>query len=257
MFEVFVLSLVQGITEFLPISSSGHLILARFLFGWQDTGMALDVGLHVGTLLAVLIYFFKDFLYLALHFWKEKKALSFLLRLIVATLPIAVVGFIFKEVVENEMRAPQTVAFCLIFFGIILYLADKQKGMKSMDEMTYKDAFFIGLAQCLAIVPGVSRSGITMTMARFCKVRRSAAARFSMMLSVPTIMGAALLQFADLYSYGQLDKLNGTFYFGLFCSFVGGLSAIYFLMKWVQNRSFLPFTVYRVALGLLILYLCA
>ena len=256
MFETFVLSLVQGITEFLPISSSGHLILTRFLFGWQNGGMVLDVGLHVGTLLAVLIYFFKDFLYLGLHFWNQEKSFSFLMRLIVATLPIAVVGFLFKDVVENDMRGPQTVAFCLIIFGIILYLADKRRGTKGMEEMTYRDSLFIGLAQCLALIPGVSRSGITITMSRLCGVRRSAAAKFSMMLSVPTIMGAALLQFVDPYSYGQLDKLNGTFYFGLFCSFVGGLSAIWFLMKWVQNKSFLPFTLYRVALGLLILYLC-
>lgn len=255
MFETLVLSLVQGITEFLPISSSGHLILVRYLFDWQDTGMALDVGLHVGTLLAVLIYFAKDFFYLGTHLWGQKKARSFLLQLVVATLPIAVVGFLFRESVENNMRSPQIVAVCLIFFGLFLYLSDKRRSDKSMDEMTYTDSLLIGLAQCLAIIPGVSRSGITMTMARICGLRRSASARFSMMLSVPTITGAALLHFTELYSYGQLDKLNGLFYLGVFCSFASGFSAIWFLMKWVQNKSFLPFTLYRVALGLLILYL--
>lgn len=255
MFETLILSLVQGITEFLPVSSSGHLILARHLFGWKDPGMTLDIGLHVGTLLAVIIYFFKDFLHLALYSWRKKSSFSFLTNLVVATLPVAIVGFISKDRIEQNMRGAECVAICLIFFGVALYLADRCKGKKCMEDMTIIDALLIGLAQCLALIPGTSRSGITITMGRIRGLRRSVAAKFSMMLSVPTIMGAALLQFGSLYSEGRLNELNGLFYFGVFCSFIGGLSAIWFLMKWVQTKSFLPFVIYRIALGLWILYL--
>lgn len=254
MFQTFILSIVQSIAEFLPISSSAHLVLVPRLLGWPDQGIGIDIGLHVGTLIAVVIYFWHDFYVLLTGFYKKPQR-RLIFYLCAATCPALIAGFFGESIIETTFRNPFLIAGTMIFFGVVLYLSDKKgKNKKTIASMNMKDALIIGLAQCLALFPGVSRSGITMTAGRFCGIKRKEATKFSMILSVPVIAAAAIWHFRNLYLEKGLDELVSAFGFGILFSFIGGLLAVSFLMKWVKTQSFLIFAIYRVLLGVYVLY---
>jgi len=239
------LALVQSLTEFLPISSSGHLLLMNLL-GFSDQGIGVDVALHVGTLLAVLIYFGRDFLDMLIL-----RNLRLLMQLIVATLPVVGVGLLIHWFNLSLWRGAMTVGLCSIFFGWLLWRVDDTYPChRKIDQMEYKDAFLIGLAQILALVPGTSRSGITMTCARWRGFRREESARFAMLLSVPTIAVAGIYMGCQMYQ-GKIEMPPlmdlGV---GMMAAALFGLAAIAFLMRWVQRASFFVFALYRIILGI-------
>lgn len=251
MFTLFILSFIQSMTEFLPVSSSGHLYLAQF-FGISEQGMGMDVLLHFGTLLAVIWYFWSDIWALLISLLPKKNK-QLLMNLIVATIPVILIGMLFFEIL-NQMRNPIFVAVNSIFWGCVLWLVDKyaprEKGLKNLN---IKGAFCIGCAQVLSLIPGTSRSGITITCARMLGISRTESTRFSMLLSIPTISAAVLyVGYKGLFGQVQMPTWN----IGLtavIMTMIMGLMAIYFLMHWVKKSSFGIFALYRVLLGLGIL----
>jgi len=246
-----ILAFVQSISEFLPVSSSGHLILFQFLMNWKSQGIVLDISLHIGTLLAVCIYFRKEVcnLFLALFYPKAQKKL--LINLIVATLPIPIFALCFLPLIR-QMRNPYVIAITLIIFGILLWLADKYSA-QSKEQITVKNAFVIGLAQCLSLIPGVSRSGITITAARLCGISRQTATHFSMLLSIPTISLAGLWAIFKSIQNNNIHALQSMSYMGILYAFIFGLIVIHLLLRFVKKHSFGVFMVYRVLLGMFIL----
>jgi undecaprenyl-diphosphatase len=263
MFPLLILALIQGFTEFLPVSSSGHLILIPYLIGWQDQGLDVDVALHAGTLLAVIIYFWRDLGAMIISLWYcvvkggSQKVFHqggyLAVCLGVATLPAVVAGFVFSYV--TTFRSPLLIAWMAIIFGILLYISDLWgQRQYSRSEVKLRDAIFIGLAQALALIPGVSRSGICMTAARFLGIERQLAARFAFLLAIPTILGAVVLTAYKMYQNGTPLDL-GFLGYGVALSFAFGLLAIHGMLKFLQHYSLLPFAIYRVLLGLLIMAL--
>ena len=263
--QLFILALVQGITEFLPISSSGHLILIPALTGWADQGAMMDVAVHVGTLTAVLLYFRQDTKGLTLAglgsfgIAPARRAIEGTLYmklfwgLVIGTIPMVIVGGLMVVTGVNDMlRTAEVIAFTSIFFGILLYIADK-KGTteKTMERMAIKPALMIGIAQVFALIPGTSRAGVTMTMARYLGFTRQEAARFSMLLSIPAIIASgaatALDAFEDTSSQQWIDAGIAA---GLAC--LTALAAIHFLMKWLERANMTIFVVYRVLLGIIL-----
>lgn len=256
------LAAVQGLTEFLPVSSSGHLILFARFSGFADQGIAMDIALHIGSLVAVLIYFHKT---VGEMFWGVLKTkllpewkdygnrLAYLI--LIASIPALIVGFVLRNYGMDWLRNPKIIGWTILFYGLLLYVADRVgKTTRTTADLSVKDAMLIGLAQCLALIPGTSRSGITITMARFLGVDRSEAAKFSMLLSVPTILAAGALESWRLFVQGKsAEILNAADAAGY--SFVASILVIFIMMKWLKKATFLPFVVYRVILGLaLILY---
>lgn len=248
--QIIVLAIVQGITEFLPISSSGHLILVPALTGWPDQGMATDVMVHVGSLFAILVYFWRDVLRLmygvgdlARRRWSADARLA--LYIAAATVPAVLFGLILKTTgFLDSIRGIEIVAWNALIFGLLLLIADLiGPQVNAMEDMTFRTAMLIGLAQALALIPGTSRSGITMTAARYLGYSRPEAARFSFLLGIPAIAGAGLLTVLDLESSGvgvSSDALLAAAF-----TFVSALIAIAFLMAIVKRLSFLPFVIYR------------
>lgn len=263
MLQTIVLALVQSATEFLPVSSSGHLILVPRFLNWPDQGMPMDIALHVGTLFSVLIYFRRDVMEISKGCWDFAKrkfdsfSAQFALKLAIACVPVFVVGLFCHEYIEENFRSPKLIASTAIIFGILLYLADKKgKTTGSARSMRIKDALFIGLAQVLALIPGVSRSGITITAARFLGIDRGEAARFSMLLSIPTIGAAGALGILKIIMNPEAQLFSaGLLTVGVLVAFVGGMAAIGFLMRWLKTSSFAIFAVYRILLGALLFYL--
>jgi len=262
MFALLILALIQGFTEFLPVSSSAHLILIPYLAGWQDQGLDSDVAFHAGTLLAVIIYFWRDIWTMITSLWhyyvkgqhqdKFYKSSFLAIYLGVATLPAVVVGFICSCTVT--FRSPLLIAWMAIIFGILLYIGDWWGQRRpSRNTVKLQDAIIIGLAQALALIPGISRSGICMTAARFLGIERQLAARFAFLLSIPTVLGAVVLTaYKILKNDMPLDV--GFLGIGIALSFLFGLLAIHGMLKFLQRFSLLPFMIYRVLLGLLILW---
>ena len=263
MLHTIVLALVQSATEFLPVSSSAHLILVPRLMDWADQGLLTDVALHVGTLFAVMLYFRKDVLsmirggfdILRRSFSTADAKLA--LNLAVATIPALLFGFFFHDYIERTLRSEKVIATTAVVFGIILYIADKVgKTSGTTASMGVKEALFVGLAQMLALVPGVSRSGITMTAARFVGNGRGEGGRFSMLLGVQTIGAAGAWTALKVFtapvgeSVGVLSLLTG-----VSVSFAGGALAISFLMNWLKKSSFAIFALYRVLLGLALFFI--
>lgn len=254
MLHLIILAVLQGVTEFLPVSSSGHLILLPYLMNWSYQGIAMDIGLHLGTLAAVCVYFFGDLLSVLKGVFKKGAGRQLFFLLLIGTAPILILGLFAADKIEQSLRSPLIIAFMLIFFGVLLWGADKfGQSRKTIAKMTMLDALVIGSAQCLALIPGVSRSGITMTAARFCGVKRPEAARFAMLLSVPAIGAAGAWLLLKLVLSGDLAVLNAEFFYAMLFSFISGLAVICFLMKWVQKHSFFAFMIYRIALGLVIM----
>ncbi len=254
----FVLGMLQGITEFLPISSSAHLVLMPWFFKWQDPGLALDVFLHLGPLLALLFYFFHDWMSLLkagiasvverkIGYHRDRQMFWFICW---GTVPAAGAGLLFNDAVENAMRAPLLIAVTLSSVGFLLYWIDgRYPTLRSFDEISFKDALFIGFAQACAIVPGVSRSGSTMVMARLLGMSREASARFSFLLSIPIILAANLFEVKKLLTLLE-GSVDWTYLgVGLGSSMLFGLMAIHFLLGYVRSADFRIFAIYRMALA--------
>jgi len=258
--NLLVLAIVQGITEFLPISSSAHLILVPQLFGWADQGLAIDIAVHVGTLLAVMTYFHAEVRRLIvgglnLVTGRADGDTRLLLQIVVATIPVVVLGVLLEGLIADEFRSPLLIAATTIGFGVVLYFADRKgdAAERTLDGMTYRDALLIGLCQALALVPGVSRSGITMTAALFLAFSRTEAARFSLLLSIPTILAAGLLIGYELWQSGDAAMQADAVYAAVL-SFGAALLAIWAMMAWLKRFSFTPFVIYRLVLGAFLLF---
>lgn len=256
--QIIVLALIQGITEFLPISSSGHLILVPALTGWPDQGVVVDVMTHMGSLLAVLVYFWRDVValgrgLLVLLTGRLTPEGRMALYIIAGTVPIVIVGAVFKLTgLSDLMRSPVLVAWDAIIFGVLLYLADIFGAFrKTIDDIDFRSAMIIGTAQALALVPGTSRSGITMTAGRALGYLRPDAARFSFLLSIPATAAAGVLILGDALEKHQPIGLDAVITGGL--TFLTALATIAFLMAIIRRHSFLPFVVYRVLLGAVLL----
>ena len=254
-FQLLVLALVQGITEFLPISSSAHLILVPVVFDWKDQGLGIDVAVHIGTLLAVILYFRQDVGRLvrgALDALRgritEDARLS--LQVILATLPVVVAGFLLRDAIAGDWRSPALIMVTTAVFGVVLWLADRRAdgAVRAVGSLTWRDAAIIGLAQALALVPGVSRSGITMTAALFLGLKRPEAARLSLLLSIPTTAAAGLLGGLEVARSGDA-ALQADALLAAVLAFGSALLAIWGLMAWLKRATFTPFVIYRLALA--------
>lgn len=246
--QAVILGVLQGAGEFLPISSSAHLALAPRLFGWEYQGLAYDVMLHLGTLLAVIIYFWKDWLDIFRDAFTAPRtpAGRMLPLLVLASVPAAVAGLALNDYAETVFRNPLWIAFNLVFFSFFIWLADRRPSQELGEEaFSAKHALLIGLAQCIALMPGASRSGMTIMAALFLGYRRASAARVSFLLSTPVILGAGLLEARKITP----DQLTPAFAWGLAASFASGLAFIWLLMSWMKRRDLTPFLAYRVLLG--------
>jgi len=264
-----VLGLVQGLAEFLPISSSGHLLLVPWLFGWDDFAnhpelqKAFDVALHLGTVVAVIGYFWKDLIVYvregARLLWRRERPVNAEGRLawllVLSSVPAAAVGAIGEEYIDSKLGTPVLIAISLIVFGLLLAWADRREGTRSMDDFTGADALKIGAAQVLALNPGTSRSGITMTAARYIGFSRDAAARASFLMAIPVTIGAVAYKMAKLLSDGIPPGFGLPMIVGIITSGISGWIAVWGTLKLIRTRSFMPFVVYRVALGVLVLLL--
>ncbi|MGJ8682126.1 undecaprenyl-diphosphate phosphatase [Paraglaciecola sp.] len=255
LFEIIILAIIQGLTEFLPISSSAHLILPSEVLGWNNQGMAFDVAVHLGSLLAVMIYFRQD-IWRLLTAWlhsgfgtKQTQDSKLAWWVILATIPAIIFGFIFKDFLEEYGRSALVIATTTIVFGLLLWYADKRASLaKNITHITWKNALFIGVAQAIAIIPGTSRSGITMTAGLFLGLNRDSAARFSFLLSIPVILGAGTLATLDLLKTPDAVDWNALL-FGAAFSFVSAYTCIYLFLTWISKIGMLPFVIYRLLLG--------
>lgn len=260
-YQIVILSIIQGLTEFLPISSSAHLILTPKFFGWADQGLAMDVAVHVGTLGAVLCYFWRDVLSMARGAFKLLRGemddhAKLFLWLVIGTVPAVIIGFLFSYFnVTHYFRSIGFIAFTTITFGIVLYIFD-YLGEKNLtfQNMTFLKSLGIGCAQAIALMPGTSRSGICMAAARLLGFARLDAARFSFLLSIPSIIAAATLEGFKVYKEGNIEFYSDAG-IAVVVSLIAGLGAIHFMMTWLRNSNFTPFVLYRIALGVLLLIL--
>ena len=257
--QFIVLGLIQGITEFLPISSSAHLILISNIFNWKDQGLFNDIAVHFGTLGAVIYYLRKDLvnIFLEIIFLKRtkiKEKENHLFKIILATLPAILIGFIVFKYFVYELRNLIIIAYSNIIFGIILYFVDKySKSINEWHNLNFKNYFYIGLFQCFAFIPGASRAGVTITGARLMGIKRDSAAIFSMLLSVPIILASISLSFIDLFSSLSIKIDILSTIISTLVAFLTALISINFMMKIIQKTNFTIFIVYRVLLGIIIL----
>jgi len=260
-FQALVMGIVQGLTEFLPVSSSAHLVLLPWLFGWRDPGLTFDVALHIGTLFAVIGYFWRDWWQLVGGLGRslsrrrladDPQARMFWL-LVIASVPGAVVGALAEDAVESWLRAPAIIAALTIGLGLVLVLAEAIGSRdRLMKHLGLGDAILIGISQALAVCPGVSRSGVTITTGLFRGLTRDAAARFSFLMSTPIIAGAGLYNLRHLLTGGLPADERLGFAIGFTAAAVVGFLAIKLLLRYLQRNSLLVFAYYRFALGALI-----
>ncbi len=249
-----ILALIQGLTEFLPVSSSGHLVLVPLFLGEADQGLVLDVALHMGTLSAILVYYWRDVwkMAFAVLFWRRTKDVqsrNLGLYIVLATIPAVLFGFIIKMIFPEGIRSVAVITATTLFFGLLMGIVDLSGGReREMKDITLKRALLIGCAQALALIPGTSRSGITITAARFLGFNRVDAARFSFLLGMPAMAGAGFMALLDmikaddpgLYSYAAAASVM---------AFFSGLAAIHFMMRWLAKFGLMPFVIYRMFLG--------
>lgn len=270
-----VLGIVQGLTEFLPISSSAHLILVPWILGWKPEGLVFDVSLHVGTAVAILAYFWRDWVTLAREFvhgllardplGNSHRKLAWLL--IVGTLPAAIVGVLFEKQVENQLRSPLVTVATLVALGIVLYVADRRsRRQRSLDDFSWGDSIWIGLSQALALIPGVSRSGITISTALLRDADRPSAARFSFLLATPVIVGAGMFEGWHLLKAirhppfsmagGMANPVEikwAVLATGVCCAAITGFLCIRYFLRYLQAGTFVPFVIYRFVLAAIVL----
>lgn len=260
-----VLALIQGLTEFLPISSSGHLLLPSLLLGWPDQGLAFDVAFHSGTLLAVIWYFRRELARMIAGGLRLKPAdgegrLFWLLLL--ATVPVGLAGLLVRDMVEIHARSVAVVATTSIVFGLLLGYADfsgrRNRGQdRNIATIGWKTALLIGLAQMLALIPGTSRSGVTMTAALLCRLDRESAARFSFLLAIPVMLASGALEALDLIAEPPPARQLLLLGFGTALSALVAWLSIHWFLRWIGRISFQPFVIYRVALGAFLLLFLA
>lgn len=252
-----ILAFIQGVTEFLPISSSAHLLLPSLLLGWPDQGLTFDVAVHAGSLTAVIIYFRLDLMRLTRAWLGSVISRSFSTDsrlawlLLLATIPAGLAGLLLNDYVENYARAIGVIAFTSIVFGGLLYWSDlRGKKQSDIDTLTWRGAIIIGCAQMLALIPGTSRSGVTMMAALFCNLTREAAARFSFLLSIPIIFATGILKTVELA--GSSLPLSGwlTLLYAIVVSGSVAYACIHYFLRLIGRIGFLPFVIYRILLGL-------
>lgn len=273
-YQVVVLALVQGLTEFLPISSTAHLTLVPWLLKWPDPGLAFDVALHVGTFLAVLVYFWRLWVRVIFAGFGLRPPLApahahehagpddavahgrLLWLLVLGTIPAAVVGMALKDYIETVFRSPYVIAASLILVALLMAYGDRVTARsRGVDGVNTGDALIIGGAQAIALVPGVSRSGITITAGLLRNFRRDSAARFSFLLATPAVAGAALVEGHQLIKHGIPAAMRLPFVFGIIISAAAGYAVIAFFIRYLQTHTLRFFVYYRLALGLIILVL--
>lgn len=250
-FEAFILGIIQGLTEFLPISSTGHLYIGRHLFGLDEAGLFLDTMLHVGTLLAVLVVYKHELLQVL------KNPLGKLsMLLVIGTIPAVLVGLLFNDLFDSISKTGVTIGWEFLLTGFILWMADGyKKGKKKMDNISYKDALFIGSFQAAAIFPAVSRSGLTIAAGLFRKLDRETAAYFSFLLSIPAIAGGIILQLKEMVT-GQTEAISFvSLFIATLSSALFGYMAVVWMINFLKKKSLKIFAVYVWALGLLVLFL--
>lgn len=257
--QLLILAIIQGLTEFWPVSSSAHLNLVHLLTNMQDQGPLIDVAVHFGSLFAVLIYFWRDIVMLMralgdlLRARFSKEALL-LLYMILATIPLMIIGFILlKSGIYKQLRTIEVIAWANIVFAIVLWWCDKNPPLvRKLEDATWKDALFVGAAQVLSLIPGASRSGVTMSAARYLEFNRVEAARFSMLLAIPAILGLGLGTVYELYKSGDAALQSEAIFVGVL-SFLTALFSIWFMMALLKRMTMLPFVVYRLILGVALL----
>ena len=268
-YQAIILGIVQGLSEFLPISSSGHLLLVPWMAGWEELDPSIkksfDVALHLGTLVAVVGYFWRDVSTYVVEGTKlvfDRKVppttdgkLAWLF--VLATLPAAAVGALFEDQIDTRLGTPTIIGISLIGFGVLLAIADRSLGRRKVEDFRPKDALLVGAAQALALNPGTSRSGITMTAGRFLGFDREAAVRISFVMSIPVIFGAVVFKLGGLVSDGIPDGLLVPLIVGIVTSCLSGLLAVWGTLKIVRTSSFMPFVIYRIVLGVVVLIVVA
>ncbi len=264
MLQAIVLGIIQGLTEFLPISSTAHLILAPWIFGWDDPGLAFDVVLHLGTLTGIIAFFRKDFYSILqgmISGMMERKTHTGIegrvgWYIIIGTIPAGLAGLLLKDQIETVLRSPRIIAIALILFGLILMWAEAVgRKKRRMDHLNIVDAIVIGCAQAIALIPGVSRSGITITAGLFRNIERATAARFAFLLSTPIIMAGGLLSALNVYKEGLPQDMFWPYVGGFAASAVSGFLAIKFLLLFLSKQKVNIFVYYRIIVGILILLL--
>lgn len=260
--HLILVALIQGVTEFLPISSSGHLILLPRLTGMDDQGLAIDVAVHVGTLFAVIIYFWADVKMALIGFGrllrgkKDTEGARLAFNLIIATIPVVIAGLIMKVLGIDEMlRSVAVIGWTMLIFGLVLFWADQSKSETLREERwTTKHAIIMGLWQVLALIPGTSRSGITITGARALGYERHAAAKLAMLMSIPVISASGILLAGDVVAAGDMALLRDGLFAAIF-AFVSALGALWIMMRLLYSVSFTPYVIYRVFLGAFLLFI--
>ena len=257
MFELqyILIGIIQGITEFLPISSSGHLVLFAQLTSWEDQGLFTDIAVHFGTLFAVMIYLRKDIYYFLNNIFQFKLFEDqIIFKIILATLPAIILGYFIYDYVSFYFRSIQLIALSSIVFAIILFFADRVRmESKSWNKITYIEALVVGLFQVLAFIPGASRAGVTITGARLLGYDRLNAARFSMLLSIPIILASMTLSLINIFNEGYVAVNLYQSFSAALVAFITALLSIIFLMKFIKNANFNIFIIYRIFLGIILL----
>ena len=260
-YQAIILGIVQGLTELLPISSSAHLFIIPWFFNW-DIPESFDVALHFGTLLAIGLFFFKDWIELIKGGYKQlvkkekSRAGTMFWYIVIATIPGGIIGFILDKFAADLLTRPLIIAIALIVMGVILYIVDKKAERKTdYEHLTLKQTFIIGCSQALAFIPGVSRSGVTVTTGRLLGVKREAAAKYTFMLSGPIVLAATIFKLKDFIEFFTIANTTGiiAFVIGVLASFIVGIIVIKFLLEYLRKGSFKVFAIYRVIIGLLIL----
>jgi undecaprenyl-diphosphatase len=265
LYQVLILAIVQGLTEFLPISSSAHLALAPWVLGWKDPGLTFDIALHFGTLAAVLLYFFRDWVQIIGQGFGVQVGTDPDLRrnpgllwlLVVASIPVGIAGLLFNRQAETTWRNPLVIGTMLIVVGLLMGYADRiDRGLKHIGQISGFDSLFIGLSQALAVVPGTSRSGITITAGLLRDLDRTAAARFSFLLSTPAVAAAAAKAFWDLRKHGGIPAdMRLPFILGFLVSAVVGCVVIAFFLRYLQRHNLRFFVYYRIVFGIIVIAL--
>jgi undecaprenyl-diphosphatase len=266
-YQAVVLAIVQALTEFLPISSTAHLILFPWLFGWKDPGLTFDVALHAGTLVAVIIYFFRDWVQiigqgLGLNIGRDpdlKQNRNLLWLLAAGSIPIGIVGYLFDKQADTTWRQPYVIGTMLIVVGIVMWLADRGRtGSKSMSTIQMSDAVAVGLAQAVSVIPGTSRSGATISAGLFRNMNRETAARFSFLLSTPAIAAAVAKKAWDIHKEGGIPAdMKTPIAVGIVVSGVLGAIVIAFFLRYLRRSSLMPFVYYRIVFGIIVIALAA
>ena len=266
-FHAVVLGIIQALTEFLPVSSTAHLILVPWFLGWSDGGLTFDVALHAGTLLAVIIYFFRDWIQIIAEGFGLKvggnpeiqRNPKLLWLLAVASIPIGIVGYKFDKQADTVWRQPYVIGTMLIVIGIVMWIAEKRRiGDKSMDKVSWSDGVVIGLAQALSVIPGTSRSGSTITAGLFRNMNRETAARFSFLLSTPAIAAAVAKKYWDIHKAGGIPAdMKMPILVGIIVSGSLGAVVIAFFLRYLRRDSLMPFVYYRIVFGIIVVALAA